>query len=72
MHYQFPVTKTTAPKAKPDPEHLNFGTVFTDHMFLMDYNIERAGTRVGSYLMGLFPLTPLPLYFIMPRKCSKD
>lgn len=72
MHYQFPVTKTTAPKAKPDPEHLNFGTVFTDHMFLMDYNIEKGWHKGRIVPMGLFPLTPLPLYFIMPRKCSKD
>lgn len=40
MHYQFSVTKTTAPKVKPDPECLKFGATFTDHMFLMDYNVE--------------------------------
>ena len=35
---RFPVTYTTAPKAKPtDPDHLGFGKLFTDHMFLMDY-----------------------------------
>ena len=32
------LTKTTAPKAKPaDEDHLGFGKIFTDHMFLMDY-----------------------------------
>ncbi len=56
MHYQFPVTKTTAPKAKPDPEHLNFGTVFTDHMFLMDYNIEK-----GWHKGRIVPYGPLSL-----------
>lgn len=28
---------TEHPKTKPDEEHLEFGTVFTDHMFTMDY-----------------------------------
>ncbi len=31
------VTKTTAPKAKPDENNLGFGKIFTDHMFVMDY-----------------------------------
>ena len=32
------LTKTSAPKAKPaDEDHLGFGQIFTDHMFLMDY-----------------------------------
>ena len=38
MEYHFPVTKTTSPKQKPDPSKLTFGTVFTDHMFVMEYN----------------------------------
>ena len=33
------VTKTTAPKAKPqDQTKLGFGKIFTDHMFLMNYD----------------------------------
>lgn len=39
--YNFPITRTAAPKAKPDPDKLEFGTVFTDHMFLMDYDAGR-------------------------------
>ncbi len=31
------VTKTTAPKAKPDASNLGFGKIFTDHMFIMNY-----------------------------------
>ena len=37
MKYNFPITKNPDPKAKPDPETLRFGTDFTDHMFIMDY-----------------------------------
>ena len=39
--YDFKVTKTNSPKAKPDPDKLEFGTKFTDHMFLMDYSAEK-------------------------------
>ncbi|MDR2610886.1 MAG: branched-chain amino acid aminotransferase [Clostridiales Family XIII bacterium] len=38
MKYDITITKTTTPKAKPDPATLEFGTVFTDHMFIMDYD----------------------------------
>lgn len=34
------VTKTTAPKEKPDASTLGFGKIFTDHMFIMDYSRE--------------------------------
>ncbi len=37
MAYQFEITKTEHPKAKPDQANLDFGTLFTDHMFIMDY-----------------------------------
>lgn len=32
------VTKVDIPKEKPDPKELAFGRVFTDHMFVMDYD----------------------------------
>jgi branched-chain amino acid aminotransferase len=41
MEYKFEITKTTSPKEKPETEALNFGTRFTDHMFLMNYNHEK-------------------------------
>ena len=31
------VTRTAAPKVKPDYTKLGFGKYFTDHMFIMDY-----------------------------------
>ena len=31
------ITRTTAPKAKPDQSNLGFGKIFTDHMFVMQY-----------------------------------
>lgn len=41
MKQTFSITKTQNPKAKPDTDSLSFGTRFTDHMFLMDYDPER-------------------------------
>ena len=36
------ITKTTTPKAKPtDETKLGFGKIPSDHMFLMDYSIEK-------------------------------
>jgi branched-chain amino acid aminotransferase len=35
------LTRTHSPKARPDDSSLSFGKVFTDHMFLMDYEEGR-------------------------------
>ena len=35
------IERTSSPKAKPaDETKLGFGKIFTDHMFIMDYNPE--------------------------------
>jgi len=47
---------TTAPKAKPGPENLGFGRVFTDHMFIMDY-----GPSQGWHDPRIVPYGPLSL-----------
>ncbi len=40
--YNFPVTRTTTPKSRPqDESKLAFGKVFTDHMFIMNYTEGR-------------------------------
>lgn len=38
MSNKFSIELTKNPKQKPDPDNLKFGTVFTDHMFIMDYD----------------------------------
>lgn len=35
------ITKTTNPQVKPDSSTLGFGKVFTDHMFIMDYSVDK-------------------------------
>ncbi|MED4129886.1 MULTISPECIES: branched-chain amino acid aminotransferase [Shouchella] len=50
------IMKCTHEKTKPDPDSLVFGTVFTDHMFIMDYSEEK-----GWYSPRIIPYQPLTL-----------
>ena len=56
MKYEFPVTRTTNPKEKPDPNNLPFGKYFTDHMFIMEYD-KGQGWHDGR----IVPYAPIPL-----------
>ena len=53
---QFPITRTSTPKAKPDDDALSFGTVFTDHMFLMEYAAGR-----GWHSPRIVPYGPISM-----------
>ena len=53
---EFPVTRATTLKPKPDPKTLVFGRSFTDHMLLMDY-AEGKGWHNGR----IVPYGPLAL-----------
>jgi len=48
---QISITKTDQPKPKPDENKLGFGTIFTDHMFNMDYSVEKGwhNPRIEPY-----------------------
>ena len=49
MKYDIKVTKTQTPKAKPqDESSLGFGKIFTDHMFLMEYDKKNGWQRLES------------------------
>ncbi len=50
------VTKTTNPKPKPEWSSLNFGTTFTDHMFIVDYTEGK-----GWHDARIIPYAPLAL-----------
>ncbi len=41
MSQKITIQKNTNPKAKPDQSKLGFGQHFSDHMFIMDYNLEK-------------------------------
>lgn len=51
------IEKTTMPKTKPGPENpLTFGTIFTDHMFIMDYEKGK-----GWFDPRIVPYQPISL-----------
>ena len=58
MKYEITITQTTEPKAKPtDESKLGFGKIFTDHMFIMDYNTEE-----GWHDARIVPFGPMPIH----------
>lgn len=62
--YNIPVTLTSNPKQKPaDETKLGFGKLFTDHMFVMDYEFGRGwyDARVVPY--GPFIMDPASTVF---------
>ena len=51
------ITKTTCPKQKPqDESKLGFGHIFTDHMFMMDWDKEH-----GWHDAQILPYGPIAL-----------
>ncbi|MDI9419646.1 MAG: branched-chain amino acid aminotransferase [Firmicutes bacterium] len=50
------IEKATNPRPKPNASALNFGTVFTDHMFIWDYTIEK-----GWHNPRIIPYGPLEM-----------
>ena len=65
--------KTANPKPIPGPENpLTFGTIFTDHMFIMDYSTDKGwyDPRIVPMHQSLF--IRLLWYSTMVRKCLKD
>ncbi|MCL2227878.1 MAG: branched-chain amino acid aminotransferase [Oscillospiraceae bacterium] len=56
MNYKFDIQLTAAPKPKPDSSSLKFGTEFTDHMFIMEYE-----TGKGWHDGRIVPYGPISL-----------
>ena len=57
------IETTTAPKSKPDDSQLGFGSIFTDHMFNMDYDPDKGwhAPRIEPY--GQICLDPSTMFF---------
>ena len=51
------ITKTTCPKEKPESSTLGFGQKFTDHMFMMDWNVEK-----GWYNARIIPFENISIH----------
>jgi branched-chain amino acid aminotransferase len=56
MKYEIAITKNQRPKLKPDPATLDFGSVFTDHMFMQHYD-----EGVGWHDACIVPYAPISL-----------
>ena len=53
------ITLTTSPKAKPEDESkLGFGKIFTDHMFLMNYEAGQGWYNPRIVPFGEIPMSP--------------
>ena len=56
------ITKTTNPKVKPT-ENLGFGTYFSDHMFMMDYDTENGWHNQRIVPFGDITMSPASTVF---------
>lgn len=52
------INKTSCPKEKPDSSTLSFGSVFTDHMFVMDYSSDKGWHDARIVPFGNISLHP--------------
>ena len=57
------VIPTAAPKAKPDESSLGFGKIFTDHMFIMDWDSENGWQNARIEPFGNLSLHPAATVF---------
>ncbi len=62
------IQRTEHPAPKPDPNTLGFGRIFSDHMFLLNYDAGQGwhDPRIVPY--GPFAWTPPPWCSTMPRR----
>ena len=60
---QLEFVKADKLKEKPDPSTLQFGKVFTDYMFEMDYDIEEGGWH-NPTIKPFSPLSLSPASFV--------
>ena len=64
------VNRTNAPKAKPDENHLPFGTYMTDHMFLMHYDTDKGGWHDPAIVpYGPIEILPACSVFHYAQEC---
>ena len=52
------IEKTSAPKPKCDVSKIGFGTVFSDHMFVMDYEKKKGWYDPRIVPFGPFMISP--------------
>ena len=63
------IEKTTTPKQKPDWSNLGFGHIFTDHMFIMDYEEGKGWHDARIVPYQPLVLDPSALVFHYAQEC---
>lgn len=63
------VIKTTAPKPKPSEENLGFGQIFSDHMFIMNYDQGQGWHDARIIPYGPLELPPASALFHYGQEC---
>ena len=63
------ITRTTAPKAKTPDDQLGFGKVFSDHMFIMDYDAGQGWHDARIVPYGPLSLDPSAVVFHYAQEC---
>lgn len=63
------IQKTTTPKQKPDWKNLGFGHIFTDHMFVMDYDEGQGWHDARIVPYQPLVLDPSALVFHYAQEC---
>ncbi len=62
---QITITRSNKLKQRPDDSNLSFGTIFTDHMFNMDYNPEKGwhNPRIEPYTSFIMDPATMVLHY---------
>jgi len=62
---QITITKSDKLKQRPDDSNLGFGSIFTDHMFNMDYNVEQGwhNPRIEPYTTIMMDPATMVLHY---------
>ncbi|MDL1964908.1 MAG: branched-chain amino acid aminotransferase, partial [Deltaproteobacteria bacterium] len=62
---QITITKSDKLKQRPDDSNLGFGSIFTDHMFNMDYNVEQGwhNPRIEPYTTIIMDPATMVLHY---------
>ena len=65
------IVETTTPSEKPEASKLGFGKIFTDHMFIMDYDPENGWHDARIVPLALLKFIPQARFCTMALRFLK-
>ncbi len=66
---QINITKTNTPKQKPDENNLGFGSIYTDHMFIMPYDEGKGWHSPQIVPYAPFSIDPAAMVLHYAQEC---